>query len=79
MQFPLGSKVPPQVERMGGLFAAPKESATTIVRTVTADATAKYQRLATARSYRRVPRLAPLDRHRLPDRARRDLTKAMVP
>ena len=36
---------------MGGLFAAPRVSATTIVRTITADATAKTQRLATARSY----------------------------
>jgi hypothetical protein len=36
---------------MGGLFAAPKESATTIVRTMAADATAKNQRLAIARSY----------------------------
>ena len=37
---------------MGGLFAAPNERARTIVRTITADATAKNQRLATARSYR---------------------------
>jgi hypothetical protein len=47
----LAEKVPPQVERTGGLFAAPRVNATTIVRTMTADATAKNQRLATARSY----------------------------
>ena len=50
-QFPLGSMVPPQVERIGGLFAVTKESATIIVRTITTDATGKNQRLATARSY----------------------------
>jgi len=49
--FPVADRVPPQVERTGGLFGAPRVNATTIVRTMTADATAKNQRLATARSY----------------------------
>ena len=42
---------PPQIERAGGLFGGLRVNATTAARTMTADATAKNQRLATARSY----------------------------
>jgi hypothetical protein len=49
-QFPLADRVPPQAGRTGGLFTVAKETATIIVRTMTAAATAKNQRLVIARS-----------------------------